>query len=329
MNSQALPGQARPKLLPDGVETRHLDQDMALTNRPESLAHAAEGLGADQAAPDAIVRREFPLRAALQAVLLLLLISVSEYFVGWQVHLSVVYLLPIYVATSKVGKPAGIAVSIASSLLSTGGDALAGQPIDHWAQEVAQVVIRASLFVAFALLFERLQRALARESDLARTDPLTGVPNRREFLELAAAEVGRAQRHNRPLTIAYVDVDDFKQINDRLGHGAGDKLLCAVATSIRSQLRVGDSVGRLGGDEFAICLPETDAEAASHVVRKLGAGLAALPPHGRDSATLSVGVVTFLSPPKAIGEMLDRADAALYDAKRDGKNQVKHDIVAG
>jgi diguanylate cyclase (GGDEF)-like protein len=115
----------------------------------------------------------------------------------------------------------------------------------------------------------RLTSLLAKEHALARIGPLTTVPNRRAFYEALDKERLRSLRYRRPLTIAYLDLDNFKRINDSLGHAVGDELLVQVAAGLRSNLRASDYVGRLGGDEFGVLLPETDATAAKLVLRKL------------------------------------------------------------
>src|SRR6185312_6159583 len=104
---------------------------------------------------------------------------------------------------------------------------------------------------------------------LARIDALTGVANGRTFYDLARVELCRFQRTGRPFTVAYLDLDNFKQVNDRLGHPAGDDLLRRVAQVLRDNTRVLDVPARLGGDEFALLLPETDAEDALPVLSKL------------------------------------------------------------
>src|SRR4030042_6961301 len=103
----------------------------------------------------------------------------------------------------------------------------------------------------------------------ARKDFLTGIPNRQAFFEIAGIEINRCRRHGYPLTIAYIDCDNFKVINDRFGHQTGDNLLCSVANTLQKSIRVTDIVARLGGDEFAILLPETGYEPAEVVIRKI------------------------------------------------------------
>ncbi len=263
---------------------------------------------------------------ALSAALLLA-IGVADYYAPYQVQLSVLYLAPIFLATWRVGTGAGIAMAVASALAITGGDILAGLRYPSWLLPAATLAFRSALFLAFVLLLRLLRDALERERTSARTDELTGVPNRRSFIELLTSDLYFARRYRRALTIVYLDLDDFKNVNDRLGHRAGDAVLRAVASSIRSRLRYTDAVGRLGGDEFAICLPETDADAASHVMDTIRREVAAALPRETGTVTLSIGMVTFGYPPMTVEELLDRADFALYAAKREGKNRLIHEVV--
>ena len=188
-------------------------------------------------------------------------------------------------------------------------------------------VLRTALFLVFVEVVSALRHALDREKESARTDPLTGVSNRRHFIELTGAALAFARRYRRPMTIAYLDLDSFKQINDRLGHQAGDEVLRAVAHTIRNRLRATDVVGRLGGDEFAICLPETGSEAAALLLGKLREDCAAALPENCRSVTVSMGLVTFAFPPATVDELLERTDVMLYAAKREGKNRLVHEVV--
>jgi len=265
--------------------------------------------------------------ALAASVGLLLAITVADYFAGYEVQISVVYLIPIFFTVTRVGRPAAIALACLSSVLGVGGDLLAGLPYSTWLVPAIMFVLRTALFLVFVEVVSALRHALDREKESARTDPLTGVSNRRHFIELTGAALAFARRYHRPTTIAYLDLDNFKQINDRLGHQAGDEVLRAVAHTVRNRLRSTDVVGRLGGDEFALCLPETGPEAAAAVLGKLREDCVAALPENCRSVTVSMGLVTFAYPPPTVDELLERTDVMLYAAKREGKNRLVHEVV--
>jgi diguanylate cyclase (GGDEF)-like protein len=180
------------------------------------------------------------------------------------------------------------------------------------------------VFLVVALTLGRLKRSLLHEKELARTDALTGIANRRAFFEIAGNELSRMNRYKRPFTIAYLDLDDFKLVNDRLGHEAGDDLLRFVSIAIRSTIRSSDLIARVGGDEFAILLPETNEEQARSVIEKINVSLhETLKTHDL-TTTYSIGVVTYVRPPATVDDMLKKADHMMYAAKREGKNGTRY-----
>jgi diguanylate cyclase (GGDEF)-like protein len=183
----------------------------------------------------------------------------------------------------------------------------------------------ASLLVILGLAV-RLRVALRHERELAGTDPLTGIANRRRFDEAVSA-VLRAMAGGRvPVTAVYLDLDGFKQVNDRLGHVAGDALLTLVATTLQRCVRKGDAVARLGGDEFAILLVDADPERAGALLARLQASLReALRPW---PVTASIGAVSFTKPPRDSIELLRRTDAVLYEVKRAGKDDLRIEVGA-
>jgi diguanylate cyclase (GGDEF)-like protein/PAS domain S-box-containing protein len=167
-----------------------------------------------------------------------------------------------------------------------------------------------------------LSEALAREKDDARLDFLTRIANRRAFYEIAFTESARARRYGRSLTLIYLDLDNFKQVNDTYGHEVGDELLIEVAATIRSNVRTTDTVARLGGDEFALLLPETDQDAALLVTNKLREVLLNSMQRKNWPVTVSIGLVTFSTPPESVEEMVKQADAVMYSVKARGKNSI-------
>lgn len=163
---------------------------------------------------------------------------------------------------------------------------------------------------------KQLERKLKEQ---ATTDGLTGVPNRRHFLELAEYEVKRAVRLNQPLSIALLDIDHFKMINDTHGHLAGDEVLESFANTCTKNIRDIDILARIGGDEFAILLPLANCNQASEVMDRVHAALAASPTS--ISITISVGITCLSAVVDTLDGLLAQADQALYRAKHDGRNR--------
>jgi len=174
---------------------------------------------------------------------------------------------------------------------------------------------------------QQLEQANQRITELARTDTLTGVFNRRHFDELFATEVMRARRLGTSLTAMMVDLDHFKSINDQYGHGVGDAVLAAVGPALQSSSRAHDVVARYGGEEFVLLLPETSLEEGLHYAERLRQLIADLTVNECDQPiTASFGVAR-LTEGEESAELLQRADAALYRAKDAGRNRVEADTL--
>jgi diguanylate cyclase (GGDEF)-like protein len=178
---------------------------------------------------------------------------------------------------------------------------------------------------------QHLNQEIARRQELedelralASVDGLTGVNNRRHFLELCEKELDRAQRYDHPLALMMMDVDHFKRINDSYGHAAGDEVLKQLAATCAANLRGPDILGRLGGEEFAVAMPECGIEAADHVAERLRQTLAKIEvpsEQGTISFTISIGVVA-REGGEDLAAALERADKAMYAAKQGGRNRV-------
>jgi diguanylate cyclase (GGDEF)-like protein len=175
---------------------------------------------------------------------------------------------------------------------------------------------------AVALDNARLHDIVQRQ---AITDDLTGLVNRRRFIEALDAEVERARSFGSPLTIVLADLDNFKQVNDEFGHHGGDVVLRAFADLIRSHVRDVDVCGRIGGEEFAILLPETDAAGAARVAERMRSSLNEVAIPLSDDAAIHVASsfgVAQLRAGQSGDDLLRAADTALYRAKDEGKNRV-------
>ncbi len=169
----------------------------------------------------------------------------------------------------------------------------------------------------------QLRESLLRERILARTDGLTGLINRRHFLELAEHEIAVSQRYGQPLAMVLFDVDGFKKINDSLGHPAGDEVLRAVARRAGQQLRAADLLARYGGEEFIILVPESGARSAAVLAERIRNAMeeeGVDTPGGVAAVAVSAGVSELETDSDTVEDLIRRADRALYDAKAKGRN---------
>lgn len=201
--------------------------------------------------------------------------------------------------------------------------AVAGQAQAPLAAALTAAGVRFVLYLIVLALLEGIRRMqVAREKE-ARTDYLTGAANARAFGETAAVEIERSRRYRQDLSLLYLDVDDFKAINDTFGHGSGDGVLAEFSHVMRCSVRTNDLVARLGGDEFAVLMPETNRFAALAVARRVReeVGRATLP-DGR-AVRCSIGVASYLAPPASVDALIHDADTLMYRAKEQGKDRIE------
>jgi diguanylate cyclase (GGDEF)-like protein len=203
-------------------------------------------------------------------VLLLSAVAFLDYFTGVEFSFSLFYLLPISLISWAVNERLGLAFAILSSCVWIAVDIWSGNSnrLSNLFAYMWNATARLGFFLLPVFLI-RLNRALQNEQELARTDFLTGVLNARFFHELAQMEINRSARYKRPFTIAFIDVDNFKTINDTFGHTEGDTVLRAIAMNMKAHLRKTDIVARVGGDEFVVLLPETNAQTAPVVISNM------------------------------------------------------------
>lgn len=254
-------------------------------------------------------------------------IGILNYLAGPDLSTWIFYLIPIFLVTWCIERRVGILMSIFSALIWSVAEYASG--VTYWDKAIPywNCIARLGYFLILTFILSALKSALEKEKELSRMDFLTKVGNGRYFIELANIEINRARRHEHPLTVAYIDLDNFKMINDRFGHSAGDHLLQQVAYTIKNNIRLTDTVVRMGGDEFAILLPETGPELAEAIIRRVQNINLEIMQENRWPVTFSIGVVTFMSPPSTVDEILNKTDNLMYGAKNNGKNTIKHEVI--
>ncbi len=257
-------------------------------------------------------------------VLLVVIISIINYLIGYDISFSIFYLLPVALAAWFEGRLPAIIISFLSAVAWFLSDLFSGLVSSHFFIYLWNTMVRLGLFLLIGFFLMTIKKLLAREQALARTDSLTRIPNRRAFYERTQIEIERTIRANRPLSIAYIDVDNFKQINDIHGHSFGDSVLRSIAQTIKKNIRLTDIVSRFGGDEFVILMAETDEDRVKEAVGRVYQHLMEMIKSKNLSVTFSIGVGTWYSPVSNIDELIKESDSLMYSVKKDGKNMIKY-----
>lgn len=262
------------------------------------------------------------------ALILVLVVGTADFLTGFEISFSIFYLLPVMLTTWYVGMPAGIVLAVISAIVWLLVD-LEGHVYSHSAIPYWNMTVRFGFFLISLIILSRLKSAYEREKTLSTLDPLTGLLNSRAFQERANAEIERARRYSHPFTVAYIDLDNFKTVNDRFGHSTGNTVLRTVANTASGNVRATDIVARLGGDEFALLFPETGEDSARTALDKISSLVSVSLEKNGWPVTLSIGAVTFRKPPDSVDRMLKTADALMYAAKHDGKSRIRHEVHGG
>jgi len=181
-------------------------------------------------------------------------------------------------------------------------------------------------YLLTAILASIVRTLYERAKFSARIDHLTGIANGMGFYERASVEMARHRRDLQPFAVAYIDCDNFKAVNDNLGHSEGDRLLRAIGETLKSSLREPDIVARLGGDEFALILPNTGGQSALQIMDKLRPKLDLVVRENKWPVTFSIGIGIFPTVPEDLDHVIMYSDTLMYRAKTEGKNKIVHHI---
>ena len=253
---------------------------------------------------------------------LLLLIAFVDFLLGPEYSSSIFYLIPIALMTSNATLASSMLISFLAAILWLAADLNVGHSYSSYWVYLWNFSVRLAIFLLVSkLIFSGISKTKFYEA-LANKDELTGILNRRGFLDKANEELNRAKRFKRHFSLAFIDLDNFKFVNDNFGHKAGDELLKMISDEMRSHIRITDQVGRMGGDEFAILFAELDQDSAAKAFQKFHQSLAEKIAIQEWPVTISAGVITYTQTDMNLIQIINKADEWMYHVKKSGKNNV-------
>lgn len=262
---------------------------------------------------------------SLTGVLLILLIDIVDYTTDPLLDFSLFYLTPVLFCTWFGGRRLGSFMA--------GISAISWLFTELWGGTMQESYLlyyywdcftRLSFYWVVAQLLASLRERLRAQRSLARTDSVTGAANARHFRELLEREAQRFSRYKNPFTLVYFDLDNFKQVNDTLGHATGDEVLQTIVSISQKHLRSADVVARLGGDEFGVLMPETNTAQAKQAMRRLQQALLAAMESQQWDVTFSMGGISCVEKTTDVLTLIQLADQLMYHVKHTGKNGIKH-----
>lgn len=273
-----------------------------------------------------------PTAAVLVSLIMIVVLGVLDVYTGTRLSLSLFYLAPVMFAVWLANRRFGMFVAVSSTLTWATIELLTAPSSTPMYIRGWNTALRFGFFLVVVYLLDDVKDAQTEMERLSKTDSLTGLCNHKEFYARVEQEIQRSRRHQKAFTLAYIDIDGFKAVNDSLGHLAGDDVLRLVARTLSSETRSVDVVGRLGGDEFAVLMPETDATSAPAVFDRLTTAVAdRLQKAQIDVPALgfSIGAVAFYAPPESADAAIGLADRAMYEGRQASAGGVNLKIVTG
>ncbi len=252
-------------------------------------------------------------------------VGLIDYLTGSELSFSVFYLIPISMATLALGQPYGFLFSLMSAVAWFTLDVAQNTEYAHPLVPFWNASVRLMYFIMHTILLSSIFKILKHEREQASLDPLTNAANWRGLKESTLEQLRLARDGGQPVTFAYIDLDNFKAVNDANGHDAGDLALRTIVASIKGNVRSSDLVARVGGDEIVVMLMNSDYEnslrSLDRIAKHLGDQMAA----NAWPITFSIGAVTYDSPPQELDPIIKEVDQLMYAVKNSGKNAIRHE----
>ena len=252
-------------------------------------------------------------------------VAIIDFNTGYKTAVSLLYLVPIILTAWFSWRPTAFLIAGLSGVSDSVVNIIMRKPYAdiNTLNSLTQFVF----FGVFTYVLLELKKSQGILRKLSRTDSLTGLVNSGYFFEIGNGEIQRTLRYKHPFSVVYIDVDNFKTVNDTIGHSAGDALLRKIAENVRSTIRSTDTMARMGGDEFAILMPETNDKAAGSAIGRIQNSLLSINMPKGAQVTFSMGVFTGNECHSSFNEVIKAADKLMYAAKHSGKNKVSYGVV--
>jgi len=261
-------------------------------------------------------------RIASLTTVVTIIVGFFDYWIGYEISTTIFYFLPLMIAAWFGSKRLGWFIAILSATLWMISDIGAGDAYSNNGILVWNTFMRFCIFIIIVNLLSLFRAVLHKEQIAADTDPLTGAYNTRGFRDLLQKEYNRSIRYNRIFSVALLDADNFKYVNDHFGHATGDKVLCCITDVLNKGLRTTDILARLGGDEFVILFPETSYTMVNLAFVHIHDYLNETMKKNDWPVTFSIGCVTFENLPDSIDEIIAITDDTMYEVKKNLKNSI-------
>ena len=252
-------------------------------------------------------------------------LGVLDYYTTPDYTFAIFYLIPVSIAAWFSGRTYGAIISLSCAVTSFIAaflwpkTSVSSPYVMYW-----DAVTNLVFFTITSLILSKLNSIILRERNMARTDYLTGISNSRYFYELARLEMKKALRMNSYTSIIYIDLDNFKEVNDNLGHFEGDFVLKRAAETLRNAVREIDIVARFGGDEFVVMMPNTDFDETDIIIDRIKSVLDGALMSDKWKVTASIGAITCLGEECSLDSLITASDRLMYEAKLSGKNMIIH-----
>jgi diguanylate cyclase (GGDEF)-like protein len=259
-------------------------------------------------------------------VLMVLILGMIDYITGYEISFSIFYLIPISIAVLLTNFQFAIIISILSAISWYFADVHGGHAYPNTMIPIWNTIMRFSYFILHSFFFSQFVKLYKKTKLNSLTDSLTHVINAQFFYELFEQELKRAERTRHAFTLVYLDLDNFKLMNDTYGHPAGDSLLKKFPRLIKKNIRPYDILARMGGDEFAMLFPESDYKVAAQIINRIKGNFDKEMIKNNWPVTMSIGAITFKKFNITIKDMIKQVDDLMYRVKRKGKNNIEHEL---